>query len=443
MVGPIAQIGTPGTSHYTVDWSARQRGQEQMWKGIGQLVKSVGEQQRATKEKKSLAELAAFVGDGKQLISEATKRGVPLAKVREMVNVHSMLQPKESDSPFANFYNPTSKERKAARRGSSEAASLAAQGWLTGDPEATTPKERRTAKDRNDVLRYTDDQTPVFPGVEDKPASIGFGDEHKFSTKWTNDSKPFLKGQNAFRGLVAAREQRSATGDMALIYSFLKTQDPNSTVLPGEYASAENTTGIGEGFRRAFNKVVDGQKLTEEQRESFLKTATAQFMGTAQQQERLRQQALANAQRLGINAGALTQYIDKDLLLRFGKTQPQGQPAPTRQGNASDRYANADWRGPPQSAPAQASLMSAPTSRPGPASVRKDLFGTPGLPSGGRGEGDEFGSPFDASGLAPPAAPSPFSTMGRAGLMAVDQNSLSDADLAAYLDALRRETGGR
>ena len=87
--------------------------------------------------------------------------------------------------------------------------------------------------------------------------------------------------------------------------------------------------------------------------------------------------------------------------------------------------------------------MSAPSARPGPVVVRKDLFGTPGRPSGGRGGGDEFASPFDASGLAPPGAPSPFTTMNRAGLMAVDQNSLSDADLAAYLDALRRETGGR
>ena len=99
MVGPVVNVGHPGTSRYTVDWSARQRGQEQMWKGISQLVNSVAEQQRASKEKKSLAELTAFIGDGKNLLREATKRGIPLAKVREMVNIQSALGGKKPE-PF-------------------------------------------------------------------------------------------------------------------------------------------------------------------------------------------------------------------------------------------------------------------------------------------------------------------------------------------------------
>ena len=61
MANPIAHIGVPGTSSYKVDWGPRQRGQEQMWKGIGQLVNSVAEQQRQSAEKKSLAEVMAFL----------------------------------------------------------------------------------------------------------------------------------------------------------------------------------------------------------------------------------------------------------------------------------------------------------------------------------------------------------------------------------------------
>ena len=133
MVGPIAHIGTPGTSQYRVDWGPRQRDQEQMWRGLGQLVKSVGEQQRATKEKKSLAELAAFVGDGKQLISEAARRGVPLAKVREMVNLHSLLQPKKGD-PFT--------------LGKDDVRFDATGGVLARGP-AGAPKDARTTEQRN------------------------------------------------------------------------------------------------------------------------------------------------------------------------------------------------------------------------------------------------------------------------------------------------------
>ena len=116
---------------------------------------------------------------------------------------------------------------------------------------------------------------------------------------------------------------------------------------------------------------------------------------------------------------------------------PPQQPAPTREGNASDRYAGTDWRGPPQSAPA--SMMAAQAqSRPRPGAVRRDEFGG-GMSPGGRAGGDEFASPFDASGLA---APSPFDTMGRAGLMQVDPNTLDDASLAAYVAAMGTADAG-
>ena len=186
MANPIAHIGTPGTSSYTVDWSARQRGQENMWKGISQLLHTVGEQQRNRADQKSLAEVMAFVGDGQKLLTEATKRGIPLAKVREAVDIHSKLQPKESTEPFANFFNPATDERQAARRGSKEAATLAQGGWLSGNPESTTPTQRRTAKDQNDVLRYLDDQAPVFPGVTPTPKRerAQIGDVMRLADEW-------------------------------------------------------------------------------------------------------------------------------------------------------------------------------------------------------------------------------------------------------------------
>ena len=110
MVGPVVTIGVPGTSHYKVDWSARQRGQEQAWKGITQLINSVAEQQRASKEKKSLAELTAFVGDGKQLLREGTRLGLSLPKIREVVNIKSMLAGKKPEpytlAPGAARFGP-------------------------------------------------------------------------------------------------------------------------------------------------------------------------------------------------------------------------------------------------------------------------------------------------------------------------------------------------
>ena len=65
---------------------------------------------------------------------------------------------------------------------------------------------------------------------------------------------------------------------------------------------------------------------------------------------------------------------------------------------------------------------------------------------GGRAGGDEFGSPFDASGLAPPAERRqyPFGSMGRSALMGVDVNTLigDPAALAAYERALDEQISG-
>ena len=41
MVGPIARIGTPGTSQYRVDWSPIAKGYSDFGRGIGDMVKGI------------------------------------------------------------------------------------------------------------------------------------------------------------------------------------------------------------------------------------------------------------------------------------------------------------------------------------------------------------------------------------------------------------------
>ena len=99
MVGPIAHIGTPGTSRYTVDWSPIAKGYSDFGRGIGDLVKGINDLAGKKADKENLSALAALVGDSKQLMGEAARRGVPLSKVREMVSIHSMLAGKQPE-PF-------------------------------------------------------------------------------------------------------------------------------------------------------------------------------------------------------------------------------------------------------------------------------------------------------------------------------------------------------
>lgn len=62
----------------------------------------------------------------------------------------------------------------------------------------------------------------------------------------------------------------SPAGDMSLVFSFMKLQDPGSTVREGEYANAQNAAGIPDKLRNMYNKMVNGEILQPGQRADFV-----------------------------------------------------------------------------------------------------------------------------------------------------------------------------
>lgn len=65
----------------------------------------------------------------------------------------------------------------------------------------------------------------------------------------------------------------SAQDDLALIFAFMKVLDPTSVVREGEFANAQNTGGVGESVVNAYNKALNGERLTDRQRSEFFRTA--------------------------------------------------------------------------------------------------------------------------------------------------------------------------
>ena len=336
MANPIANIGTPGTGSYRVDWGPRQRGQEQAWKGISQLLHAVGEQGRKSAEQKSLAEVMAFVGDGQRYLTEGVKRGIPLPKLREAATVHRMLRPKTPET-FETIQDPYGRGGVGQR--SSRSGQISGyQGPLTPDK----PTQRRIVKGADDLSYYEDDKTRVLPGVTATPKGDGakpFETEQKLRKEYSDESDVFTKTQNSFRRVISSADGKSAAGDMGMIFAFMKTLDPGSVVRESEFALAASAGSFGEQIKAGVERVLTGQRLTPQQRADFVQTATRAYKGMADQQERRRVQYSNIAQKYGLDPSrALVDYLDMELLKRFA--QPQGQPAPVREGNASDRFAN-------------------------------------------------------------------------------------------------------
>ena len=57
--------------------------------------------------------------------------------------------------------------------------------------------------------------------------------------------------------------------DVSMVFNYMKMLDPGSTVREGEYATAKNTAGIGQGLRNSYNAAWGGGFLSDGQRADF------------------------------------------------------------------------------------------------------------------------------------------------------------------------------
>ncbi|HEY9219548.1 MAG TPA: lytic transglycosylase domain-containing protein [Phenylobacterium sp.] len=72
---------------------------------------------------------------------------------------------------------------------------------------------------------------------------------------------------------IAKKADPTAADDLALIFSFMKMLDPGSVVREGEFANAQNSAGVPDQIRNAYNRVKSGERLNPSQRTQFAQSA--------------------------------------------------------------------------------------------------------------------------------------------------------------------------
>jgi hypothetical protein len=75
----------------------------------------------------------------------------------------------------------------------------------------------------------------------------------------------------------AGKENPSAADDMSTIFGFMRVLDPGSTVREGEFATAQNATGVPEKIRNYYNQLLSGNRLNPGQRQDFINAADDLF----------------------------------------------------------------------------------------------------------------------------------------------------------------------
>lgn len=83
----------------------------------------------------------------------------------------------------------------------------------------------------------------------------------------------FREVDNSYRAMQTAVRNPSPAGDISLIFSYMKVLDPTSTVREGEFATAQNAGSAFEAIGNQYNRVLQGTRLNERQRNDFLSQA--------------------------------------------------------------------------------------------------------------------------------------------------------------------------
>ncbi len=136
--------------------------------------------------------------------------------------------------------------------------------------------------------------------AQNKPAST-FDNVNSLGKRWMDESADYLGRGQSLGKLLSGAKQQSAAGDITMVFNFMKMNDPNSAVLPGEYATAQNAGGVDERVRAFYNSLLDGQRLTPSQRKDFLTTAKAMFESAIAAKDERARHFTSLAQAYGID----------------------------------------------------------------------------------------------------------------------------------------------
>lgn len=150
------------------------------------------------------------------------------------------------------------------------------------------------------------DIVPDLGAVNGKAAEKAQKDADGLRAEFMSQGKinEFLTVKNAYQKIESAED--NAAGDLGLIFNYMKILDPGSTVREGEFANAQNSAGVPDQVKNAYNKAISGVRLNPTQRSEFKRTAAQQFNSHIKTQRDLADFYKSQATKRGVNPEDVT-----------------------------------------------------------------------------------------------------------------------------------------
>lgn len=158
---------------------------------------------------------------------------------------------------------------------------------------------------------------------EQQTAALQLGQE------FAQQSKDFFTLQDQFRKMTGLAKQSEAqgslgSGDLGLVFTYMKVLDPGSTVREGEQAQARNAGGVPEWVQNLYNRTLTGQSLSPAQRQDLLKTAAGLYSSATREHQQRVTDFSHKAAVMGVPADIVVREPAKDLKYQVGDTVTQG-----------------------------------------------------------------------------------------------------------------------
>lgn len=154
-----------------------------------------------------------------------------------------------------------------------------------GAPPGSVPPVGQSPIDPEDIALAFAGEKPTeiakFFKEEQERKSGASPQANQLRQQFIGVSAPFRQIAESFQRVADSAKDPSPAGDLALIFNYMKILDPGSVVREGEFATAQNATGIPDQLRNVYNRVASGERLAPGQRQDFLDRAKRLYRGQA------------------------------------------------------------------------------------------------------------------------------------------------------------------
>jgi hypothetical protein len=135
--------------------------------------------------------------------------------------------------------------------------------------------------------------------TKDQP---GLEDHNKFQDQLMKHvGKEFVVKNSAMRDIAEFAKQKTGFGDHALIFRYMKFLDPGSTIREGEFATVENTGSVATNVMQMYNRAIEGDKMTDQQRDELVTAVMAAYPAQAAAFEARMAPFKERAEHFGLN----------------------------------------------------------------------------------------------------------------------------------------------